>query len=102
MTKREADYQSNLIERLELEFPGCFVMKNDEQYRQGVPDLTVLYGERWAVLEVKRSIREMSRLRPNQGYYIDTLNRMGFAAFVYPENEDEVFDALQRALQSGR
>lgn len=100
MTKREADYQSILIARLEHEFPGCFVMKNDEQYRQGVPDLTVLYGERWAVLEVKRS--EKSPHRPNQGYYIDMLNAMGFAAFVYPENEDEVFDALQRALQSGR
>jgi hypothetical protein len=102
MTKREADYQSNLIERLEQDFPGCFVMKNDEQYRQGVPDLTVLYGERWAVLEVKRSIQEMSRLRPNQGYYVDKLNSMGFAAFVYPENEEEVFDALQRAFQCGR
>jgi hypothetical protein len=100
MAKRENDYQSGLIKRIEKQFPGCFIMKNDEQYRQGTPDLTILCGPFWAVLEVKRSEDELDRLQPNQAYYVQRLNEMGFAAFIFPENEEEVLDAIQRAFES--
>lgn len=100
MAQRERDYQGGLIKRIEKRFPGCFVMKNDEQHRQGTPDLTVLYGDRWAVLEVKRSEDELNNPVPNQSYYVNRLNEMGFSAFIYPENEAEVLDEIQRAFQS--
>lgn len=103
MPRRENGYQTILIRKLEAMFPGCLVLKNDEQYRQGIPDLTVLYGERYAVLEVKRSVDEALDPEPNQAYYLEHIIRMGgFAAFIYPENEAEVLHALQRSFESGR
>jgi hypothetical protein len=75
-------------------------MKNDEQYRQGTPDLTIFYGSRWAVLEVKRDERARRNPEPNQEYYIDLLDSMSFAAFIYPSVEEEVLDALQRSFET--
>lgn len=89
---RESRYQADLIKRLQKMFPGCFVLKNDSSYRQGVPDLLILYKDKWALLECKRS--EDASKRPNQQYYIDILNKMSYAAFICPENEKEVFDGL--------
>lgn len=93
---READYQAYIIKRLQEIFPGCLVLKNDPNYLQGILDLTLFVGDRWAMLEVK--VSEKSKTQPNQSYYVEKLNAMGFAAFIYPENEKEVLDALQQAL----
>jgi len=101
VASKESEYQGQLIKRIEKRFPGCFVMKNDEGYRQGTPDLTVLYGPHWAVLEVKRDEAEMKRPVPNQEHYVNRLNDMGFSAFVFPSNEAEVLDALQRSFEAG-
>lgn len=102
MAKRENEYQGKLIKKLEKLFPGCFVMKNDPNYRQGTPDLTMLYGQRWVVLEVKRDEAELRKPVPNQEHYVNRLNEMGFAAFIYPSNEQEVLDAIQRSFETGR
>lgn len=96
--KPEAAYQARLIKRLKREFPGCEVLKNDPNYRQGILDLTLLYGPYWAMLEAKAHAKASTR--PNQAYYVEKLNDMGFAAFVYPENEEEVIVALQEAFAS--
>lgn len=95
----EATYQAFLIKELKLRFPGCVVLKNDSGYLQGIPDLTVLYRDRWAALEVKDSAE--AEERPNQGYYIALFNEMSFAAFIYPENEEDVLRGLQRAFAVG-
>lgn len=93
---RESRFQAKVIDRLIDTFPNCFILKNDSSYVQGVPDLIILYRDRWAMLEVKKNSAAM--LRPNQAYYIDMLNEMSFAAFIEPSNEEEVFNELQRAL----
>lgn len=93
----EAEYQAKLIKKLEKIFPGIIVMLGDANYKQGFPDLILLYGPRWALLEVKAS--EKSKVRPNQMYYIEKYGQMTFCAFIYPENEEEVLHALQQALQ---
>lgn len=93
----ESEYQARLINRLSIEFPGCIVLKNDANYLQGILDLTIFWGPRWGMLEVKAS--ERSKERPNQRYYVEQFNTMGFAAFIYPENEEEVLNALQEALR---
>lgn len=93
----ESDYQKGLIKRIKKLLPGCMVVKNDPNYMQGIPDLTIFYGPRWALLEVKAS--EKSRERPNQRYYIEEWAKVTFCSFIYPENEVEVLNALQRALQ---
>lgn len=73
-------------------------MKNDANYIQGIPDLTVLWNNKWALLECKRETE--ARKRPNQQYYIDIGKRMSFAAFIYPENEEEVLNDLQQAFRA--
>ena len=59
-----------------------------------------MFNDQWAALEVKSS--KNARRQPNQQYYIDDLNEMSFAAFIYPENEEEVLDDLQRAFEFNR
>jgi hypothetical protein len=93
---RESKYQYDLIKKIYDCLPGCLIIKNDPSKIQGIPDLLVLYEDRWAMLEVKRSINEDAQ--PNQEHYVKTLNQMSFAAFIYPENEEEVLDALQSAF----
>ena len=96
---REGNFQSDLIDELEDRFPGCMVLKNDPNYIQGIPDLLILYKKKWAALEVKRS--ENARHRPNQDYYVDLLNRMSFASFIFPENKEEVLNDLERSFNRG-
>ena len=97
---RENAYQAGLIERLHAIFEGCFIMKNDTHSRQGVPDLLILYKDRWAMLEVKKS--EDAAIQPNQDYYVDLFDGMSFAAYIYPENEEDVLDELQHAFKVRR
>jgi hypothetical protein len=96
---RENRYQAGLIKRLQRAYPGCVILKNDPQYQQGIPDLTVLHGRTWAVLESKT---EVGVERPNQRYYVEMLDRMSFAAFIDPSNEEEVLYGLQQAFEFGR
>ena len=85
---KEGKVQADIIDALECEFPGCIVLKNDPNYIQGIPDLTILYKDKWAVLEVKRSEKEIHQ--PNQDYYVETLDGMSFSRFIFPENKDQV------------
>lgn len=94
----ESEYQAGLIKRIHLRFPGCWVLKNDTDYQQGVPDLTVFWGPFWAMLEVKAS--RDSKTQPNQPFFVDKAMGMSFGAFIYPENEREVLDHLQQAFES--
>jgi hypothetical protein len=96
----ESKYQARLIQTLRRLFPGCVILKNDSDYMQGIPDLVIFFGGRWAFLEVKAS--EYAPSQPNQEYWVNYLNDMWFAAFIYPENEAEILDALQQALESVR
>jgi hypothetical protein len=89
----EMVYQRRLIERLEGRFPGCVIFKPNPAELQGAPDLLILYGDTWAMLEVKMD--NNSPVQPNQSYYIDMFNAMSFAAFINPRIEEEVLDALQ-------
>ena len=81
-------------------FLGCVILKNDADYLQGIPDILILYRDTWAMLEVKRSPTE--KVQPNQEWYIEELNEMSFAAFIYPENEGDVLDALQQTFGTKR
>jgi hypothetical protein len=97
---RESTYQSYLIGTLKEMFPGCVILKNDSGYLQGIPDLTIFVGNRWALLEVKPS--EDAAEQPNQRYYVELLDEMSYAAFIFPENEEEVLHDLQQIFSPRR
>lgn len=96
MSDKESKFQSDLIKDIRDLLPGCIILKNDPTYLQGFPDLLILYGNRWAALENKRSSR--SEHQPNQDYYVGLANQMSYASFVYPENKEQVLHELQQAL----
>ena len=98
MAVRENAFQAALIKELKDLFPGCVVLKNDPNYIQGFPDLTILYKDKWAVLECKKSLSASKR--PNQRYYVEMLGEMSYANFVCPENREDVLDELQQAFES--
>ena len=98
MAKKESQFQRELIKEIKETFPGCVVLKNDPNYIQGMPDLTILHGDRWAALEVKRD--KGAHHQPNQDYYVGMLDDMSFSSFVYPENKEEVLHGLQQAFRS--
>lgn len=95
---RESKFQSDLIDDLEEMFPGCIVFKND--HIQGFPDLTILYKDRWATLECKKSADEAHQ--PNQDYYVELCNEMSFSSFIYPENKEKVLNDLQQTFAHRR
>lgn len=95
--KKESGFQHGLIQEIKSRWPGAVVLKNDANYTQGIPDLLVLYQDRWAMLECKRSANEAHQ--PNQDYYVKKLDGMAFARFVCPENVEEVLNELDRYFQ---
>lgn len=96
MSKSEGDFQKELIDEIKTLFPGCVILKNDSSYIQGIPDWTIFYKDKWAVLEAKRE--KKAKKQPNQPYYVNQLNDMSYSAFVYPENKEEILDELQQAF----
>ena len=97
---QERDFQPKLIKEIKKRLPGCLVMKNDPNYIQGIPDLSVLYGSKWALLEVKKS--KKATKQPNQPYYIQYAKDNAYGAIVNPENKEDILNELQQALQPDR
>ena len=92
----ERDFQKDLIDELKLLYPEALIYKNET--KQGFPDLTILYNDKWALLECKKS--NNAAHQPNQDYYVERANKMSFSRFIYPENKQEVLDELQQAFRA--
>lgn len=98
MVKLESKFQKELTDEIKERYPDCVIIKNDSGYIQGFPDWTILYKDKWAVLEVKREAN--AKKQPNQDYYVEKLNNMSFSRFVYPENKEEVLSELYQTFES--
>jgi len=96
--KKENAFQSEVISDILKQFPEADIVKNDANYRQGFPDLTIFYKDKFAILEVKRT--EKALHQPNQDYYIKKYNKCDSGYFVYPENKEEVLKHLERRFKS--
>ena len=95
----EGTYQRTLIIKIKKKFPDIIVLKNDPTYLQGFPDLLLLKGNKWAALEIKKDAQ--AHHQPNQEHYINYCRSMGsYASFVFPQNEEEILDELERAFKS--
>ena len=95
---KESKFQSNLKKELKNMFPGCIVTKLDSGDIQGIPDLLILYKNKWATLENKRTAK--AHKQPNQEYYVNKMNNMSFSKFIYPENKEEVLTDLKNYLEN--
>lgn len=95
---KESKFQADLKKELKSMFPGCIVTKLDSGDIQGIPDLLILWKNKWATLENKRSASASKR--PNQEYYVNKMNEMSFSRFIYPENKEEVLNELCKAFKS--
>lgn len=103
----ESKFQKLVIDELHEIFgdlhDGFLVLKNDSGYLQGIPDLLVLYKDKWAMLEVKpRTPKSADDYEPNQEFYISTLDGMCFASMICPENKEMVYNDLQRTFRTAR
>ncbi len=98
--QREGRYKTQLTGRIEKRFGSrCLVVRLDAGLRQGVPDMLLLFeGGFWAALEGKTS--ETSPHQPNQPYYVDLMDKLSFAAFIYPENEEAVLNELEQEFEA--
>lgn len=94
---KESNFQKKLKEDLEEMFPGCIIAKLDPSDIQGIPDLLILYKNKWATLENKKA--KNAKHQPNQDYYVDKMNDMSFSSFIYPENRDKVLADLKRVFK---
>ena len=95
---KESKFQKNKKKELKQMFPGCIVTKMDSGDIQGIPDLLILYKNKWATLENKRSANASKR--PNQEYYVNKMNEMSFSRFIYPENKEEVLNDLRKTFEA--
>lgn len=95
---KESVFQNEVINELKDRFPGCLILKNDPTYKQGIPDLLVLYQNKWAGLEVK--ISSKANKQPNQNHWVNTMNEMSYASFIYPENKEDVFNEMELLFAS--
>ncbi len=87
----ESGFQDDLRKTLFSIFPGCFIFK--VSCKQGMPDLLVLWKNKWALLECKKS--KNAAHQPNQDYYVNLFNEMSFSSFIYPENKNDVLDKMK-------
>ena len=97
MAKLESKFQKELMDEIERTYPGCVIVKNDSSYRQGFPDWTIFYNDKWAVLETKKE--KKAKKQPNQEYYVEKLDGMSFSRFVYPENKEQVLEELRKIFE---
>lgn len=95
-SKLESGFQDRLIKILKDMFPGCMIFKMDQL--QGIPDLLILYGKKWASLECKKHAK--AEKQPNQEYYVGLMNDMSFSRFICPENKEEVLNDLQQSFEA--
>lgn len=95
MSKLERDFQKQLIKDIKIRIPEAIVKKNDPNYIQGIPDLSVDVGPYSYHLEVKKSAK--APYRPNQEYYLNHYNTNGgWARTIYPENKEEVLNEMEQ------
>lgn len=89
-SRLESGFQDKLRKELKEKYPESMIFKMDQI--QGIPDLLIIHKDKYAFLENKKSATATHQ--PNQDYYVNKLNDMSFARFVYPENKDQVLEEL--------
>lgn len=96
----ERNFQRNLVKDIKNRFKGSIVCRLDPNYIQGIPDLLILYEDKWAALECKKS--RNAKHRPNQDYYVNLMDKMSFSKFIYPENKERILNEMEQTFRTRR
>ena len=94
----ESKFKTDLVREIKTRFPGSIVLHISPNDLPGGPDLLILHKDKWAALEGKQ--KEKSSHRPRQDYYVDKMNEMSYASFIYPENKEDVLNDMERSFQA--
>ena len=94
----ENRFKTKLVKEIKDMFPGCIITHLDPNEIQGIPDLLILYKDKWAALEGKKTAD--ASIRPNQLYYVDRMSEMSYASFIYPENKERVLNEISQLFKS--
>lgn len=102
----ERTFKKRFREKLIAMKPDIEIFEPNPTQRRSSPDMLLFDGipdeenpiQVWAALEFKAS--KNSSHRPNQDYRVSRLSKKGYASFVYPENEMEVLDELEKLFPS--
>lgn len=95
----ENKFKKIIRKEIENRLLNSIIIFNDPQMSfQGIPDILVLWKNKWAMLEVKKSKSEP--FRPNQEYYLEMFNDMSYASMICPENMEEIIDELESTFRS--
>lgn len=94
----ENRFKTKLVREIKDMFPGCIITHLDPNEIQGIPDLLILYKDKWAALEGKKNAD--ASIRPNQLYYVDRMREMSYASFIYPENKERVLNEISQLFKS--
>jgi hypothetical protein len=101
MARLESRFQARVVSDIRNKIlPGCLLTMGNSASQQGIPDVFIVYYDKWAMLEFKAAPN--SKHQPNQDYFVDRFNDWSFAAFIYPENAEEVLSELEQALRPRR
>lgn len=95
-SRLESGFQDKLVKDIKDRFPGSMVFKMDQI--QGIPDLLILHGDKWASLECKKNAN--AKRQPNQEYYVELMDKMSFSRFICPENKEDVLNELRETFES--
>lgn len=93
----ETKFVKDVKDAIKKRFPDAVVLKQNNGL-QGIPDLFIFNGTKWAALECKKE--KNAEHQCNQDYYVDKLNKMSYASFIFPENMEEVLNEVFKALES--
>ena len=100
----ESNYQKRLVKKIRKMFPMCYLFVKEAKAIRGIPDLILTVNGRFIGLEVKRCESESKHRTGRtvlQRHNINKINRAGgYACFIYPENEEEVIEAISLISQS--
>lgn len=98
MMPLENKFKAKVMRKLK-EIEGGFFFTKEALSLRGYPDILGCYKGRFIALEVKRSKADCTRATgrtPLQRYILGKITDSGgYATFIYPENEDEVFRIIQ-------
>ena len=97
---KESQFQRTVVADIKQHWPDCIIQKQDANQHNGIPDLLILKGDKWAMLECKKS--NTAEFQPNQKYQLHRFNEMSFAREICPENKEEVLNELYRSFENER